>query len=145
MMWGWSNSGSNAGNSNRNRFLIAASIAAIVLGLMFVFGWRFGGIWWIFLLFPIFGGWGRSRRRDRERYQGERYESRRYSAQSAEDDKRKNDEWFDEYEEEKPKRTEYRLGDDGELVEVEPEREERHYQPRQSARRVNGDDPIEYI
>lgn len=135
MMWGWWDSGSNAERPNWLRYAIIALVIAMVIGLLI--GTRFGGWWFFFLLFPLFGGMGRSRRR-------ERHERRRYAPRSA-DDKLKNDEWDEDYEEEKPKRAEYRIGDDGELVEVEPERDERQYVPRQSARRVNGDDQIEYI
>jgi hypothetical protein len=130
MMWGMWGTRDETGRPDWVRWAFIAFLVLLVVGL--ISSRSFSGWWWFFIL-PMFWGWGSRRRR-----------FSRNSQSAAEREKRKNDEFADDVEFEKPKRAEFRLGDDGELIEVEAD-EPPLYVERPSARRFKGDDPIEYV
>lgn len=132
-MWGlWGTHGEN-GRPDWVRWMFIGMVVLIIAGL--ISSRSFGGWWWFFL-FPMFWGWGSSRRR----------RAYRYGEQAAAREKRKNEEFsLDDDAFEKPKRTEFRLGADGELIEVEAD-EPPLYEQQPPARRMSkSDDHIEYV
>ncbi|MBL8131741.1 MAG: hypothetical protein JNL42_07775 [Anaerolineae bacterium] len=111
-MWGRERGrGPGPGQAEVVRMMVVAMVIAIVVGTMVARGgFSFGGWWWFVVFIPIFMGWSRRSRRREGR--GDAFEDEAHAA-----GKRKNDE-DDDLENEKPKHTEFVLGDDGELIEV---------------------------
>ncbi|MBK8025231.1 MAG: hypothetical protein IPK19_28555 [Chloroflexi bacterium] len=94
------------------RLALALLVIGFVLLLMNSRGIGFSGWWFFIFLFPIFMGAGvRNRRRWDEPRQS-------WDERETYDGKRKNDDAPMVIEGQKVKRTEYVLGDDGELIEV---------------------------
>lgn len=148
-MWGWWDSSDRV--SRLVRVLIIGVIVSVIVSFLFSgTGIRvLGSNWWMFFVFlPIlFGGSRRSRRR--------RYGPLWDDEELREAEKRKNEELEAANDYEKPKHVEYRLGDDGELIEagasddsgmeLESEEDDETTIDQPPARRISGSDRSQYV